>query len=282
MTKNHHGHKDHNCVESHDSASLHDCTSSPSTPVVTPGGMGGVIFAKVPVAVAERTVSTTLSAKIKFPCPVLEIKDIKKRVKIEQCSLMLPPVAPGEDPFTPTNGRLFLKGSIRKNVQYASPVMEKCGHSGKCISSVIRSHTFDIPWECSVPLAAGDFLSPPQRPVMNVRGEFDFHVSKNLGHGHPEKDHLLTSDLSQFHQQSTQFYNEFPFCELISSNITEWDEAIDRKPFKGYHSASDEGYFHTIIEKVFLEVTIKVLQKQQARVEVAGTTTTDKCPDFDC
>lgn len=278
MTKKDHCNKNDGCVESHDSAALHDCESYPSRPVTTPGGKKGAVYAKVPVAVAERTVSTSLSAKVKFPFPVLEIKDIKKRVKIEQCSLMLPPVKPGEDPFEPTYGRLFLKGSIRKNVQYASPIMEKCGNYSKCISSTIRSHTFEIPWECSVALSPKDFNSPPQRPVMNVRGEFDYHVTKDLGHGHPEKDHLLTSDLSQFHQQSTQFYNEFPFCELISSKITEWDEAIDRKPLHGHYS-SDEGYFHTIIEKVFLEVTIKVLQKQQAHICVNDNN--DDCRDYD-
>ncbi|MBB6445367.1 hypothetical protein [Bacillus benzoevorans] len=43
-----------------------------------------------------------------------------------------------------------------------------------------------------------------------------------------KKEHLLTSDLSQFHQQSNQVYNEFPFCELISSRINEWNEAISK------------------------------------------------------
>ena len=50
-----------------------------------------------------------------------------------------------------------------------------------------------------------------------------------LPSGFPEKDELLSSDLSQFHQESAQFYNELPFCELIASKIIEWDEAIDRR-----------------------------------------------------
>ena len=87
-----------------------------------------------------------------------------------------------------------------------------------------------------------NFVSPPQRPVLNTRAEFDFFRSQELGHGFPEKDHLLSSDLSQFHQDSTQFYNELPFCELISSQIIEWDEAIDRQPLHG-NAPFEEGYF---------------------------------------
>ena len=116
-------------------------------------------------------------------------------------------------------------------------------------------------------MSARDFISPPQRPVINNRREFDFFRSQNLGPGFPEKDHLLSSDLSQFHQESTQFYNELPFCELISSQIIEWDEAVDRKPLHG-NAAFEEGYFQRIVEKIFLQFTIKILQNQQARVEV--------------
>ena len=79
------------------------------------------------------------------------------------------------------------------------------------MSSVIKSLTTDIPFECVVTIPANEFISPPQLPVLNTREEFDFLRSQDLGQGFPEKDHLLSSDLSQFHQTSTQFYNELPF-----------------------------------------------------------------------
>ena len=221
---------------------------------------------KVPITLAERTVSTSLSANINFPHPVLEIKDIKKRVKIVQCSLVLDTsYFSSEDPFAPVDGHLFIKGFVRKNIQYASPTHLSSDDS--CVSSSLKSLTTDMPFECVVTIPANEFISPPQRPVLNTRAEFDFFRSQKLGHGFPEKDHLLSSDLSQFHQTSTQFYNEFPFCELISSRITEWDEAVDRQPLHG-NAPFEEGYFHRIVEKIFLEFTIKVLQNQQARVTV--------------
>ena len=237
-----------------------------ATPVVTPGNrLANQVIMKVPITLAERNVTTSLSANINFPHPVLEIKDIKKRVKIVQCSLVLEPALTVAQSFDRVDGHLFLKGFVRKNIQYASPTHHSSDDS--CVSSSIKSLTTDIPFECVVTLPAGDFISPPQRPVLNARAEFDFFRAQNLGHGFPEKDQLLSSDLSQFHQQSTQFYNELPFCELISSTITEWDEAVDRQPLHG-NAPFEEGYFHRIVEKIFLQFTIKILQNQQARVTV--------------
>jgi hypothetical protein len=267
--------KEHNdCIDFNTTASVHECESTRVTPLVTPGRNNQIIM-KVPVTLAERTVTTSLSANINFPHPVLEIKDIKKRVKITQCSLLLNTVSNPNNAFNlPSDpneqvGHLFLKGFVRKNIQYASPTHLSSDDS--CVSSSLKSFTTDIPFDCVVTLVARDFISPPQRPVVNDRREFDFFRSQNLGPGFPEKDHLLSSDLSQFHQESLQFYNELPFCELISSQIIEWDEAVDRKPLHG-NAPFEEGYFNRIVEKVFLQFTIKILQNQQARVAVIPNT----------
>lgn len=247
------------CIDVNDSASLGECASVPVAPILTPGGTRII---RVPVTLAERSVSSSLSANITFPKPVLEIKDIKKRVKLIQCSLILPPVATAAEAFTPVDGHLFLKGFIRKNIQYASPTTDT---SASCVSSTLNSLTVDIPFECMTTIPAGEFITPPQRPVINSRTEFDFFRAQSLGMGFPEKDQLLSSDLSQFHQNSTQFYNNIPFCELISSSMTEWDEAIDRQPLPG-NAPFEEGRFQHIVEKVFLQFTIKVLQNQQVRL----------------
>src|SRR3954452_12406716 len=111
---------EHNdCIDFNTSASVHDCNSTPVTPIVTTPGPQ--VIMKVPVTLAERNVSTSLSANINFPHPVLEIKDIKKRVKIVQCSLILEPAATVAQSFVRVDGHLFLKGFVRKNIQYASP-----------------------------------------------------------------------------------------------------------------------------------------------------------------
>lgn len=246
-----------NCVSFNQSASVEQCSNVPVSPIIAPPGRRII---KVPVTLAELTVRTNMVANIHFPDPVLEIKDIKKRVKIVQCRLLLPP-APSPV-FSTGDFQLHLRGFVRKNIQYATPCPDS---TGSCVSSDIRSLTTDIPFECVTVIPATSFISPPLLPILNTRNEFDFLRVQELGQGFPEKDQLLSSDLSQFHQESTQFYNELPFCELISSRILEWDEATDRQPLPN-HAPFEEGSFQNAVEKMFLEFTIKVLQTQQVAV----------------
>ncbi|UOE53079.1 DUF3794 domain-containing protein [Bacillus sp. CMF12] len=221
----------------------------------------GKIVAKVPVVLAELTLQINVDAVITFPEPVLEIKDIKKHVKLTQCRLLLP-----------TN-KLFIKGFVRKNIQYASPSPEIEPSTSKSVASDIHSFTTDIPFQCTTEIKK--FITCPVMPKTNKRNEFDFLVSQPLPSGFPEKDELQSNDLSQFHQESKQFYNELPFCELISSKIIEWDEAIDREPLPT-SSPLGEGYFTKVEEKMVLDIDLKVLQKQQIRV---ASTTNDDCCD---
>ncbi|WP_071395165.1 CsxC family protein [Bacillus tuaregi] len=255
------------CVDLNISSTLDEVGSTMSDPTTTPGNGAGNVIAHVPVTLAQRTINTTLSANIHFDDPVLEIKDVKKRVKIIQSSLMLNPVAEGESPFGPNGGgHLFVRGFVRKNFQYASPTYRA---SDNCVTSEMRSHTVDLPFEFSTFIPEDEFLTPPQRPVLNSRSEYEFFRSQKLGKGFPEKDRFLSSDLSQFHQTSTQYYNQLPYCELISSSISEWDEATDRKPLHG-EAPFEEGYFHDMVEKMFLSFTVKVLQNQQIVLDVAN------------
>ncbi len=241
MTNDHKGSR--GCVNVNKSATMNECVNIPTA--------GAVASANLPVTLADVTVTDHLVANIHFPDPVLEIKDIKKRVKIVQCRLLIGPtsdVAAGIP--------LFIKGFIRKNIQYATP----CANAkNDCVSSEMRSLTVDVPFECVTVLT--DFLTAPILPTPNTREEFDFFRAQNLGQGFPEKDQLLSSDLSQFHQVSTQFYNQIPFCELVSSSIVQWDEATDRHPLPN-NGPFEEGTFQNIVEKTFLQFRVRVYQNQ--------------------
>jgi hypothetical protein len=254
MTKEHHGSK--GCVSLNQSASLEQCENVIVTPDTTTPGI-----IRVPVVLQELRVRTTTVANINFPDPVLEIKDIKKRVKIVQCRLLLT-----QNSFESALGvPLFIKGFIRKNIQYATP----CPHSeSDCVASQLRSLTVDVPFECVTTVT--EFLNAPVLPDFNSRSEFDYFRAQKLGHGFPEKDELLSSDLSQFHQESTQFYNQLPFCELVQSDILQWDEAVDRYPLPG-NAPFEEGTFYNIVQKTLLEFTIKILQNQQVAINGNGT-----------
>ncbi|MBU9723602.1 MULTISPECIES: CsxC family protein [Bacillaceae] len=209
---------------------------------------------KVPVVLGEENVQIDLTTKINFPDPVLEIKDIKKNIKVTQCRLLLP------------TKKLFLKGFIRKNIQYATPVEG----SKKQVVSDIRSLTIDVPFEKVVE------VKYENKPIFSTHpqdSEFTFFTKSPLPDGFSSKDDLLSADLSEFDQISGEEFNELPKCQLISSRFIEYDESLDRKMGrviskggKEIEAPFEEGTFRTMEEKMVVELRIKILQKQQIDV----------------
>ncbi|WP_442870447.1 CsxC family protein [Aneurinibacillus sp. Ricciae_BoGa-3] len=185
---------------------------------------------------------------------------MKKRTKVTQARLIQPRTGIG----TP---KLFLSGFVRKNIQYAANPMVELPPTPLTMTtellSTINSLTVDVPFDCVAPITS--FLTPPVGPFLNTRNEFDFLVSRPLGTGFPEKDTLMSTDLSQFHQEkSTEFFNEQVFVELISADITEWDESLNRVPIPGLSGAQavEEGTFTQMSEKmVLIEVKIPCYSK---------------------
>jgi hypothetical protein len=212
---------------------------------------------KVPVVLGETTVQIDMTAKIHFPEPVLEIKAVKKNFKLTQCRLLLP-----------TN-KLFIKGFVRKNIQYATP---RSSFKHGVVSS-IRSLTVDVPFETVTEI---DFINLPQFNKNPDRQEFTFFTKNELPKGFSQKEHLLSGDFSQFDQISGEVFNELPYCELLSSHFIEYDEALDREMGKVYDKDGkwvdapfEEGTFKKLEEKMVIELTLKILQQQQ--VEINGS-----------
>jgi hypothetical protein len=218
--------------------SIGECAADPGAPgSFTPAGERIV---KIPVLLQEVSIQIPLKTRITFPQHMLEIKKGKKRVKVTQCRFIQQPLSSGQISLNPASGKLFLSGFIRKNIQYASPFNR---HGGE-VHSAIRSLTIDVPFDCVVQI--NEFLTPPIGPFVNVCEEFDFFVTKRL------------------HRQSTEFFNEPIFCELVRSDITEWSEAINRTELRG--GSFEEGTFNEVSEKMVLDLTVKILQKQQIRI----------------
>ncbi|WP_342045872.1 CsxC family protein [Bacillus sp. OTU530] len=222
---------------------------------VEPDITEGNVFAKIPVVIGETKVQIDVDTIINFPEPVLEIKAIKKNLKIVQCRLL-----------TPTN-KLFIKGFVRKNIQYATPTAA----TSNSVLSNIRSLTIDIPF---TGVTAIDFLNNPKFQTNPDTKNFTFFTESQLPKGFSPKEHLLSGDLSQFDQLSGEHFNELPFCELIESRFIEFDEALDRQMGRVLnargevlHSPFEEGTFTRVEEKMVIELTVKVLQNQQVNVK---------------
>ncbi|MEC2394852.1 DUF3794 domain-containing protein [Bacillus toyonensis] len=247
---NNHGHKPD--VIAPESSSLFECDNTPVKPCITEG----YVVTNTPIVLTETKVQIVTDSIIRFPDPVLEVKAVRKRLKLVQCRLLFP------------SNKLFLKGFVRKNIQYETP----CYANNKVISSKLRSLTVDIPFSCVTEIKK--FLA---KPVFrsNKREELEYYNPIDMD---CDSDHhmLLSGDLSEFNQVSQEYFNDKPYCKLISSSIVDYNEAIDRcigkvnfgcdwKECK--KSPFEEGTFTKLEEKMVINLTLKVLQEQQIRVD---------------
>src|SRR5690554_4118191 len=80
------------------------CENTP----VTISALGSGAVAKIPVVLSQMTVQAHVNSVITLPEYAYEIKRIRKNLKITQCLLIQ------------NTNILFLKGFIRKNIEYAT------------------------------------------------------------------------------------------------------------------------------------------------------------------
>jgi hypothetical protein len=259
------------------STSKHVCESDPVTPQVI--GASRETYVKLPVVLSELSVQIPMHARIDFPIDpitgvqerVLEVKTIGKKTFVTQCKLLNRQPREGSRPFRP---KVYLAGFVRKNIQYASFVRGSVDPQGEVLTT-IKSLTVDVQWDCVTEV--DEFLTNPVGPFFDTRADWGYLVSQNLPNGNPAKDRLHGTDLSQFHQDSTQFFNEMPYCELIQADIIEIDEALTpltNVTVPGANADQNllvgERTFTALSEKMVLELTVKLLQLQQVRIASLG------------
>lgn len=190
----------------------------PNIPQTPTGSKDGVI-AKIPVVLAQLIIPINITSVVDLPEEAIKIRDINKRLNLIECVLL-----------QPTN-ILFIKGFINKNVEYSTTGFLNL----KSIPGRVNNHTIDIPFECST---AVSFFTQPLDPIENTKEVFQY----------------LENDLSIFNQLSEEFFNEIPFCKLLSSKIVEFDELISPE--------DSENNFIQIQEKMVVEIRLEVLQNQ--------------------
>lgn len=154
----------------------------------------------------------------------------------------------------------FIKGFVRKNIQYGTP-KSSSKHS---VVSKIHSLTVDVPFSTVTEI---EFINKPEFNRNPDKRDFTFFSSNPLPKGFSQKEKLLSGDFSQFDKKSGEVFNELSFFELLSSKFIEYDEALDRKmghvfdyEGKSLEAPFEEGTFTKIEEKMVVELTLKVLQ----------------------
>lgn len=220
---------------------------------ITPVGVNGPLVAKIPVVLAERTVEINVEAKIKLEEPAFEIKRIKKNVFLNQCKLIPRAAFAGE---TLRNGKLFIAGFVRKNIEYAT--VECIGN--KVVSGDIKHTTVDVPFEC---VTVVDFVTPPQVCTRGITREIQI-FSNNVSGAEKCHSHVIgASQCEQDFEDSICFTEKF-FCELEDIRIFEEDIHKDFRPLD--HKHPDVEVFDKVIEKMVIFIRLKVLQEQQVNI----------------
>ena len=198
---------------------------------------------KVPTLLAETTLSIVVEANIPLNPAAVEIKRVSKDVFLTQCKLVPcdfgKEISPGV--FQVTRAKLFIEGFIRKDIEYST---DEC-------NGVIRDRIATVPFSGFADLKGNDFLVFPI--LGGSSGSRSRFIDPKTGDS-PRQD--------KYFFENSVFYNEQPFCELISANFFE----LDFSP----QAVSAGTTFDTLREKIVLELKLKVLQTRQVRIQSLG------------
>lgn len=198
------------------SETIIECANQPSLIDALPTG----VVAKIPVILAELTITLNVHSIYDLPDWTNEIKNIKKRLNITQCKLMQ------------NTNILFIKGLVRKTLQYSVNTSSDC-------SNYTRDYTVDIPFKCTTTVTFNGIEPAPLVHTSSLTNKYN-----------------IPDDFSEFNQISTAFYNELPFCELISSRIVEFTEL---------HNPMDR-LSKSVEDKMVIYLTLKILQYRQVAI----------------
>ena len=222
------------------------------TPVIPNVIKCGPIYVKIPVVLAEVNITIPIEATTKLDKETIEIKRIKKNVYLTQSRLI-----PFSQDCQPGTGMLFIAGFIRKNIEYATQTCST--HESPNICGDIRHCTVEVPFNCTTRIK---FIREPIFIENSNSSELEFFTDK-LNSSNSCADPVIGRNPCDQSFFFTEFFNEKPFTELVRADIAEVD--IHMNPtLRGI--TPTEQKFTELTEKVVVNLTLKVLQKQQVRI----------------
>jgi hypothetical protein len=214
----------------------------------------GNVYFKLPVILAESNITIPVEATITLDQPVREIKRIKKNVFLTQSRLI--PFS-GATPTSTDTGILFIAGFVRKNIEYATQTCPAAANPNYC--GDIRHCTIEAPFTFTTRVT---FLRPPVFTENTPVSELEFFENTLRGCDICAESVIGSNPCDQSFS-FTEVFNEKPFVELVSAAVTEVD--IHTNPTINC-VAPTEQTFTTLTEKLLVNLTLKVLQKQQVLI----------------
>ncbi|WP_352418503.1 CsxC family protein [Proteiniborus sp.] len=198
---------------------------------------------KIPVVLAAFTVRINISSSIEFDESIFQIKEIIKRIKIQQCTLI-------QDTDV-----LFIKGVIRKNIKYYVNNFLRNNETYGDVETLV----VDIPFKCTTIFEYN--ITKPEKAINSTLKEFKcIRKSDYLNNDTIENEEIVYEDVNYIDQIVTEYYNEAPYCEAIGSKIVEAERFVENRVStdnesirKGIYAIEGEG---------ILYITIRILQNQ--------------------
>ncbi|MHA4096473.1 CsxC family protein [Bacillus cereus] len=226
---------------------------------------------KIPVVLTERTLQIVVEAEIPLSPPAVEIKRVLKDVFLTQCKLVPVEYEPINETgfFQVTRAKLFVEGYIRKNIEYAA----------KYCNGVLHDRIAKVRFSGFADITEDEFLS---LPIIAFSSENKARFINPKNNDVPRLDKYFFGN--------NVFYNEQPYCELISAEFYELDyssydvhhdskynECHEKNHDRYYDKYQDkyqdkyydeypEKEFDKLREKIVLDLTLKVLQTQQVQI----------------
>jgi len=216
----------------------------------------GPVLVKIPVVLAETNITIPVESTITLDQAAIEIKRIKKNVFLTQSRII-----PFSQDARPGTGILFIAGFIRKNIEYATQTCTTAGTSNVC--GDIRHCTVEVPFNFTTRIT---FIRPPIFLENTTPSELEFFTDTLQGCD-VCSDPVVGRNPCDQSSFVTEFFNEKPFTELVRADITEID--IHTNPTVSCKTPTEQK-FTKLTEKVVINLTLKVLQKQQIIVTSIG------------
>ena len=212
----------------------------------------GAAVVKVPVVLAEVNVTIPVEATITLDKEVSEIKRIRKSVYLTQSRII-----PFSDDICKDNGILFIEGFIKKNIEYSTKTYNSVGTPNNC--GYIRYCNVDVPFNFTTRV---NFIREPIFVGNSIQCEVEFFTDKIKGCDECA-DPIIGESPCDKSSAFTEIFNEKPYTELVKADIIEID--INTNPSSNCQAATEQ-VFTKVTEKVVLNLTLKLLQRQQVRI----------------
>lgn len=193
----------------------------------------GEIIAKIPVVLAELVIQINIDSQIDLHERIYRLHRTKKQLRVTKCTLLQ------------NTNILLIKGIVRNYIEfYKNPHKYSSQISGNLQETYV-----DIPFKCTTSIIFNG--TQPAAIIPNSINEFAYGTQLKMDTYEQEE----ADNFCHINQISTAFYNEQPFCEMVSNRIVELDEV------------NNSILSSTIIEeKLVIDITIKILQYHQVAI----------------